>query len=1105
MDKIASDGVSVNYESRFSRVRDDVETLLARDPVGVIFSLLSCHISSIERPNGTLSIWGMTCPWCNGGGNKESSPLFLSSHGRKKLHCEKCGKSESIVFLFIEQHGLSLKSNIGLCSEKLANAAGVSSHDEYIKQRATGRFTDDFIIDMDDNPVQAQGRIFSPTGTMPQDKKNWIIRGIEFFLNRADLGELSKQESVAISYVMKRGISQNTIRSCKLFTSINSNKIMVVMPSYDCNKDLVGYQWFDYANVDKNGKAEYRACKNEFGSCRFPFGMEDCVGNNNPILMVCGFFDYLSAKEIGFDNVLSPFGTNMLSTDCSHIKDVVNGRSVSILFDRQIQELDQSLLVAESLRKVGAKVNILLWMKGKEGFDFNDFLLGCRKKNIENPREFIGSLIKDGMIRLIKHGKNIDIDQIIKDSGIEIGSYIMRGSWPASNIIVKNQEKQLSNIDISKNVHGRGKGASFEPDLEKAISGLSPMGEFHTLIMFTDIHSRFEMCTVLDVKRCALSDNCGCAVNNRLDISDGKYSSAFVNNTKMLPAIESINESFQFLCPNSKGWDKKEPKKILYKASTKSNTWSIIHARSLFSSSSKINMVTDISDIRTGIYEVYGYKSNHCGMTGSVFVIKEMKPYTIESVLQSMPHEESNSTEIDFFDGVSVILDSGMIGTPDMIFISTVCVWAFSPPVIPLIKDIGKDIINHRQPSLSIYAIGDPATGKTNTIREVSELAGHRCDPTDAKMATKPGLVISGADGSPGQMPRSIGRAMGLDEITDRKSVLEVIQLLVENRVSISMSGRNIDEVVPVRIALLSNANAERKKLHEFRTPMEAASDLIKEHLIRRIDMCVATISLSSEVDIDERNTNIYRKDININIDRNYLINLGKRCWRQNPKNIIVDDVAIEFLSDEKNIISKIDHIRTGNPMMYGDISQRIFRIACGIAGFSGSFSGENMIVKINHIMYAILLMNEMMDTMGASKEARFHMRTMDVEGAYKVLVDVCTEALSMMDSTQDSMMYAGKVIIAFIQTCNAHDPGSFVDTGIKELHRDLKDSKSEALSSERKLAPYKRAWKIIDRMKRNGLIKSEGHGSYSITETFARSVSIMETDAPVIYKKILE
>jgi hypothetical protein len=1092
-DRLSVRRAGVNRVSKFSVVREDTERLLAQNPTEMLSRLLGVDVKSIERPNGTLSIWGIECPWCAKEGDEESTPTFLSSN-RKKMHCASCGKSESVVYLFLETYGLSLKTDSTACAERLSVAAGV--------QMPTDQWSNDFVVDMGDGESTSSHATPPPTGPMPVDKREWIERELASFVARADAGELSHQEKQAVAFLMKRGIGEATIRKSELFVTVQGKKVMVVMPSFDCNGMIIGYQWFDYVDAYRSKKATYRACKKEYGSCRWPFGMKTCEGPG-PVFMVCGFSDYLAALEMGFDRVISPFGVTMLSGDASHLGPVVNGKTITILFDRKEQEIQAAWRNAAALLAAGAKrVNVLIWAKGKEGFDLSDFLRGCKKRGVEDPKAFLNELVKNGGVMCVKNvrGDSPSVAQVLVDVGL----------LDEPEIELLRDEVTIEVTSECTSPGREGGRVEFEPDLEKAISGLGPMESFHTLIMFTDFSSRFEMCEELAVKRCKLGAGCVCVKRGKLDISDGKYSSAFFNSGRMSPAVEAINETYTFLCPKAEGWDKTkagkagEKKRILYKVGESSSTWRVIEARSLFSSGSKVTMVTRIPDIKTGIYEVRGFKSAHCGMTGSVFVITSMDPYRIDSLIGSMGDLPGDPTEAPFFDRVSALMETSMVGTPDMVLVAATCAWAFSPPVVPLLKDIGKHKINYRQPSMSIYVIGDPATGKTLTVQECSKAAGNQCDPTDAKMASKPGLIVSGADGSPGQMAKSIGGAMGLDEITDRKTVLEIVQLLVENRLAISMSGRHIDEVIPVRVALLSNADSARKKMHEFRSPMDAASQLIKEHLIRRIDLCVATTPIVSSVDAEARNENLHQFDHSLVVDAEELKLIGVRSWRQRPSQIRVEPEAMELLSDEADLIRRFGHVRMGNPMLYGDVCQKVFRVGCGVAGFSGSFSGEKMVVKMSHILDAILLMSECMTTMGASKEARFRMRTMDVDRAHEVLVDVSCKALSFIDSTSDTMNLIGRVIVSFIQACNAHEPGSTVETGISQAFRGNREPKTDKGTVEKRINPYKKAWNIIDRMKKAGLISSESRGSYSVTETFARSIAMMEVDNPAIYKKVI-
>lgn len=1078
-DRLSVRQSGVNRRSKFSEVREQVEKLLSADGSDMAERLLGVEFKSMSRPNGTLSIWGVDCPWCGKRGDKDSTPTFLSSN-RRKLQCASCGQSESLVFIFLSNHCLSLSEDADACAEKLAAVAGVVV--------PTERWSNDWSVDMGDGEVEPQAE-----GEMPRDKREWIERELASFVARADTSDLSHQEKQAIAFLMRRGFSEETIRKAGLFVTVQARRVMVVMPTQDDSGAIVGYQWFDYVEAHRTGKAVYKACKREFGSCRWPFGVPTCKGDA-PLLMVCGFSDYLAAIEIGFERVISPFGVTMLSGDASHLEPVVSGRAITILFDRKKQEVEAAWKNAAALLAAGAsKVSVLIWGKGKDGFDLSDFLRGCKKAKIEDPKAYLSELIKSGAVIKVN---NVDgVSPPIHDALLKAGLV-----WESEPEIMRDEVT----VEITSECEGRSE-ATFEPDLEKAISGLGPMDYFHTLIMFTDFSDRFEMCDQLSVKRCKLADNCQCAKDRVLDISDGRYSSAFANSTRMTPAVEAINEAYVFGCPRTQGWDvkKKGPKRVLYKAGESSSTWRVIEARSLFSSGSKVTMVTRIPDVKTGIYEVVGFKSAHCGMTGSVFVISEMKPYKIDSILEAMGPPGREVDVGPFFPRVSALMKSGMVGTPDMILVAATCAWAFSPPVVPLIKDIGRQRDNYRQPSLSIYVIGDPATGKTLTVQECSRAAGSQCDPTDAKMATKPGLIVSGADGSPGQMAKSIGRAMGLDEITDRKSVLEIVQLLVENRLAISMSGRHIDEVIPVRVSLLSNADSARKKLHEFRTPMEAASQLIKEHLVRRVDLCVATIPLVNEVDIEARNENLDPQE-EAAVSSDQLLAAGRRAWRQRPSLIEVEPEALELISNEHDLISRMHHVRMGNPMLYGDVSQKVFRVACGIAGFCGSFSGDRMVVKSSHILDAILLLSECMTTMGASKEARFRMRTMDVEKAYRVLVDVCLNSMKLIESTSDTLNLIGRVIISFVQACNAQEPGAIVDTGINAAFSRTRESKSDPGTVDKRINPYRKAWHFIDRMKKSGLISSSGRGQYSVTETFARSVAMMEVDNPAIYKKVI-
>jgi len=1068
---------SVNRRSKFSDVREQVEKLLCSGGVELAQRLIGANFESLQRPNGTISTWGMSCPWCGKSGDKDSTPTFISSNG-KNLQCASCGGSDSLIFIFLSENSLSLSEDANECAERLAAVAGVTV--------PTESWPKEWAVDMGGGSIKPQEQ-----GEMPQDKREWIEREMASFVVRADSDELSHQEKQAIAFIMKRGISEATIRSSGLFVTVQAKRVMVIMPSRDEKGQIVGYQWFDYVEAHKTGKAVYKACKREFGSCRWPFGVGSC--GDGPLLMVCGFSDYLAAVEMGFKNVISPFGVTMLAGDASHLSPLVKDRTVTILFDRKQQEVEAAWANASSLLGAGAKkVNVLIWGKGKDGFDLSDFLIGCRKKGIEDPKSYFMELVKSGSVLCVKNVNGIEppVEDALSSSGI-------------IEKVESDIEPQVE-AEIPKPKLPPKDDSQFEPDLEKSISGLLPMEGFHTIVMFTDFSSRFEMCDKLSVKKCKLGDNCKCASDQVLDISDGEYSSAFANSTRMGPAVEAINESYIFGCSRTQGWDpKKGPKRILYKPGESSSTWRVIEARSLFSSGSKVTMVTRIPDIKTGIYEVRGFKSAHCGMTGSIFVISEMNPYKIDSILQAMDAPSREAVPGPFFPRVASVMRSGMASTPDMILVAASCAWAFSPPVVPLLRDIGEQKDNYRQPSLSIYIIGDPATGKTLTIQDCSRAAGSQCDPTDAKMATKPGLIVSGADGSPGQMAKSIGRTMGLDEITDRKSVLDIVQLLVEGRLAISMSGRHIDEVIPVRVALLSNADSERRKLHEFRTPMEAASQLIKEHLVRRVDLCVATVPLVNDVDIEARNQNLEPSE-DVEVSASDLVATGMRAWRQRPSLIEVEPEAMDLLSDENSVIHRMGHIRMGNPMLYGDVVQKVFRIASGIAGFSGSFSGDKMIVKMGHVRDAILLMSECMTTMGASKEARFRMRTMDVEKAHRVLVDVCCKAIEMIDSTQDTLNLIGRVIINFIQSCNAQEPGSTVDTGISQAFNRNREPKADMGTVEKRINPYRKAWHSVDRMKKSGLLSSSGRGQYTVTETFARSVAMMEVDNPNIYKKVL-
>ena len=1089
--RMSGGSASVNYDgSLFSTVRKAVERHLENDPDQSLARLIGDDIRIVLRSNGTRSLFGVACPGCDKQGAKDKTPVYLSSNCRK-IMCAACGYKESVVVTYLNSVGMSI-SREG--AEALASRMGIPT-----PGKGALKPGQDMVIDMGDGDDEPEPAAATPVPTGPvllrEDKAKWVnSKQLEFETRWAD-GKLTRQERLALKYVQSRGISDEVIRRSGLFVAAHSKSVMVVLPARNHLGELVGYQWFDYVTVHKTKKAIYKACRKEFGSCRWPFGVRT-TSKDGPILLVCGFFDYLAALEMGFSCVLSPFGVTMLSGDAEHLRPVVDGRSIIILFDRKKQEVEQAWNNASSLMDAGAKsVKICVWMKGKIGLDLNDFLIGFRKREVKgSPKKFLNSLVGDGIETFTPDD---DVTDVLMRAGlIEPSSQ--------AKIEFENDAKDEPALESSS-------GSVFEPDLERAISGLGPLREFHTLIMFTDFSGRFEMCEKLVAKGCKLGDGCTCISQRPLDISDGGYSSAFANSGRMGPAVEAINETYEFCCPNNKGWNKSQakggkssaPKRILYKVGETSQTWMVIEARSLFSSGSKVTMVTRIPGIKTGIYEVKGFKSQHCGMTGSVFVIREMRPFRIDRVIHSFDREESEPKSGSFFTRVSALMDSGIVGTPDMVLVAAICAWSFSPPVIPMISDIGKEIDNYRQPSMSVYVIGDPATGKTNTVREVSEACGEKCDPTDAKMATKPGLIVSGADGSPGRMPKCIGKSMGLDEITDKASVLEVVQLLIENRLAISMSGRYIDEVVPVRVALLSNADSARRKLHDFRTPMEAASKLLKEHLIRRVDICVATLPIISDSDADARNHSIYEYDHGIEVSASELNQIGLRTWRQRPSMIRISPGAMSILSDERKVLEKFTHTRLGNPMMYGDICQKVFRVACGIAGFCGSFDDEDMVVERTHVKDAINLMNECMTTMGASKEARFNLRSMDVDKAYETLMDICANALSMIASTQPMTVKVGQVIITFIQSCNAQEPGMLVDTGIKELLRDNRNRK-EMGDVDDSINPYRKAWGIIDRMKKRGLISSEGRGQYAVKETFARSLAMMEVENPPTYFKII-
>lgn len=1113
-DSIAVGGGRVNHESRFTRIRNDVERDLERSPEDVLYKLFSYHVSVISRPNGTINLLGMPCPWCRKDGSRESQNLYLLSN-RLSLGCMSCGKKESVVFTFLEKEGLSIKDS-DACCDRLYKACGVNSYEgnDAVQADSNLKFTDGLTIDIDsDAPVEkvkGRGRkgkksknpMTAEARQMTAEARQRIVDDIGRFHNR-DYNQLSKEEKAAITFIVsKRGINANTIKKAKLYIDMKDGKILVTMPSFDINLNVVGFQNFDYFRVTSNGKIQYRSCSTSEGSTAWPFGVDTCVGKDSPILVVCGFFDYLSAIQAGFECVLSPFGITMLSS-VDHISEIVRGRFISILFDRKIQEFYNSIKLAKLFHDAGAVVNVMLWMKGPDGFDFNDYIRLCAERGIGDSKENLNSLVGSGVLKVVRYQDGYDFRSVAIESKMKIEGYDMNNFS-----MFKSEVHTEECISISD---GMDDTVRFEPDLNKAISGLDSSGRFHTLIMFSKVVKRFEMCETLDVKECKNASGCHCAVDRKIDISSGIYASAFANKDDMDLAVKAVCFTYNFPpCPHIKGYPEKDlPKKVVYKISDNSRTWIKIDVRSLFSCGSPTSMVTNIDLMKNGIYEVKGFKSMHCGQTSSVFVITDIKPYSTNSILECMPVESLGQTCYDFFDLVSYVYKNKMAGqTNDMVAIASACAWAFSPLVIPLIESIGLYIDNHRQPALSIYFIGDSSTGKTETLDSIMGLTASPYRLGEAKIASRAGIVASG-DGSVGEMARSMGKFIGMNEITDDEEVTSILQLIVENKTSIVKSGISIDEVTPVRAAFTSNANEARDPLGDFRTPLNALTKLVGGHIPRRIDFIVATTNLKDfqDDDIDCRNHDIFNKDftdrIN-NLDIDYFLNLSKRCFRQKPELIVLDNDARKFMLNEVDIISKIDIEYNGNVMMLGSLSQKIFRIACGIASFSGSFSGENLIVKMIHIDHAITMSRQMMLTMEASEEARFCTRTKKSEKSNKILIDICSKSLELMISTDDNMVESAMSTIQVICGCAGKDAGSIIDNGLNALRQKIYLSKT-ITSADQKLAPYNRAVQNLRRMVGCGLLKSEGRGMYSVTQNFFRAISSMESDCYPIYEKIFK
>ena len=1091
-------------QSKFTQVRDAVDRLLEGGDLALAQKLLGREFESKPRGNGTTSVWGMTCPWCGKSGDKDSTPTYLSSN-KRKLCCAACSESESLAFIFLKDNHLSISEDANECAERLASVAGVPMPADEPQQWA-----DDWTIDMGPEPAKKA----DPGVTeMDKGKLEWVDRERALFLARAREGKLSHQETLALRFLIDRGISTDTLERSGLFVTVQPKAVMVVMTSVNAEGKTIGYQWFDFKHAHETGKAVYKACKKEFGSCKWPFGVET-VGDKGSILMTCGFSDYLAALEMGFDRVLSPYGVTMLSGDASHLSPVIKGRSITILFDRKKQEIEAAWKNAKALIQAGAKsVSVLAWKGGKEGYDLTDFLVACRKlgRSGAEAKEMFQDAVKAEKVacfRGVGQPGQVSAIQALEQLGL-VGS-------ESASVVEEEVETEVTieservcpepvEMDFDE-------WPEFKLDLEEATAGLHPGDKFHSLIMFTQVSDEFEMCNELVPKPCGLKDKCKCVVNKKLDITDGRYVSAFMGNNRMSAAAETINETYFFPCPVTKGWDdkknadNKDPKKILYKPGLVSESWAVIEARSLVSRGSKVRMAAPRGKLKPGVYEVWGFKGDHCGMTTTGYIISKIKPYRIDTIIGSIDPAVDEVVEGPFFPRVEAMMREGMIETPDMILASAACAWAFSPPVVPLLKHVGMELDNYKQPSLSIYVIGDSGTGKTESIRESTIAAGRPCNPINSVGATRPGLIASGVCGSPGEMPKNICGAMAMDEVTDNRNVREVIQLLVENSLSINMAGRDLQEVVPVRIALLSNPDEKRTKMHNFRTPTSAALDIVKDHLLRRLDFCVASRSIAPDDPIEKeaRNRNLVSSE-KVDVTKSMMEAVGKRSWVQRPSLIEVEKEAMEFLLDQPRVRAAINErgqqVRN-NSIVAGSIEQKVFRIACGVAGMSGSFAADKMTVKMSHVNDAVLLLCECMTTMGSTKEAKITDSNSDVTGACKVLASVCREMMEMHDSTSDAMRLISMTVLDFIRECSAHEPGTEIDP---QLNNIPKTNKMIGGSFYEVSRPRNKGWKTLKKMRDNGLIQSaeRGTGRYVIKEMFRSAVSLLQVEEPELYGKI--
>lgn len=182
----------------------------------------------------------------------------------------------------------------------------------------------------------------------------------------------------AIQYLESRGISEQVAKDYQI-TVRNDNENVLVMPHFDENEVLVyiKYRNIDFVKGETNGAKEY--C--EKGGKPILYGMWNCNGEFDRLIVTEGHMDCLSVATAGYENVVSvpngckaftffPYCWNWLS----QYKEIV------IFGDYERGHIS---LLDEFARRFGSKVKHIREKDYKDCKDANELLLKYGKEHIK--------------------------------------------------------------------------------------------------------------------------------------------------------------------------------------------------------------------------------------------------------------------------------------------------------------------------------------------------------------------------------------------------------------------------------------------------------------------------------------------------------------------------------------------------------------------------------------------------------------------------------------------------------------------------------------------------------------------------------------------------